>query len=137
MEFIFSLETIDKAAESFMQLLSNHKVIAMHGEMGAGKTTFISRVATLLNSSSIPSSPTFSIINEYALPRNSKMFHIDLYRLKNELEAIEAGVEDCLQSGFICVVEWPEIAPGILPEDTLHCYLNRVSEYERKLRINL
>jgi tRNA threonylcarbamoyladenosine biosynthesis protein TsaE len=65
------------------------------------------------------------------------MFHIDLYRLKNEAEAIEAGVEDCLLSGSLCIVEWPEIAPGIFPAGTLHCHLKRVSEYERKLQINL
>jgi len=137
MEILFSLETIDAAAETFIQNISGHRVIALHGEMGAGKTTFLARVSALLGSSSTPSSPTFSIINEYSLPGNRKIFHIDLYRLKNEMEAAEAGVEDCLVSGSICMVEWPEIAPGIFPHDTLHCYLERVSEYERKLRINL
>ena len=137
MEISFSLETIQEAAATFIQSISDRKVIALHGDMGAGKTTLTTCVATLLGSQSRPSSPTFSIINEYELPGNQKMFHIDLYRLKNETEAIEAGVEDCLLSGSLCMVEWPEIAPGILPDDTLHCYLERVSEYERKLRINL
>lgn len=137
MEIFFSLESIDEAAEIFVRKIATCRVIALHGEMGAGKTTFVTKVAALLGSSSIPSSPTFSIINEYELPGSSKMFHIDLYRLKNEMEAIEAGVEDCLTSGNLCMVEWPEIAPGILPGDTLHCSLTRVTEYERKLQINL
>ena len=137
MEFLFSIDTIDDVARAFIGKTSGYKVIALHGEMGAGKTTFVTRVATLLGSSNTPSSPTFSIINEYELPGENKIFHIDLYRLKNEQEAIEAGVEDCFFSGFLCIVEWPKIAPGILPDHTLHCYLHRVSEYERKLQINL
>ena len=137
MEIFFTLETIEEAARSFIKNMERYKVIALHGEMGAGKTTLVSRIVRLLGSSSTPSSPTFSIINEYDLPESEKIFHIDLYRLKNELEAIEAGVEDCFVSGFICIVEWPEIAPGLLPNNTLHCYLSRVSEYERKLQINL
>ena len=137
MEILFTLESIEEAAKSFIKIIAGHTVIALHGEMGAGKTTFISRVVILLGSTGTPSSPTFSIINEYALPGKNKIFHIDLYRLKNELEAIEAGVEDCIYSEFVCFVEWPEVAPGILPNYTLHCYLDRVSEYERKLQINL
>lgn len=137
MEFTFSLDTIDEAVSNFIQQLGERRVVALHGEMGAGKTTFISRVAQQLGTSSTTSSPTFSIINEYALPSNGKLFHIDLYRLKDHAEAIEAGVEDCMLSGSLCLIEWPEIAARILPEDTLHCYLQRVSEYQRKLRINL
>lgn len=137
MEILFSLETIDDAAAAFMRYISDRKIIALHGEMGAGKTTLITKVVSVLGSHSTLSSPTFSIINEYALPDNEKVFHIDLYRLKNELEAVEAGVEDCLLSGHLCMIEWPEIAPRIFPPDTLHCYLDRVSEYQRKLRINL
>ena len=64
------------------------------------------------------SSPTFSIINEYAYP-SGLIYHLDLYRLKNEDEALRAGVEDCLNSRSICLVEWPNRAPGIFPkEDT-------------------
>ena len=69
------------------------------------------------------SSPTFLLINEYATATGEPIYHIDLYRLKNEQEAMEAGIEDILNSGHLCLVEWPEKAPGIFPEDTLHFQL--------------
>jgi len=64
-----------------------------------------------------------------------KMFHLDLYRLKDEDEAIQAGVEDCLYSNNTCLVEWPGKAPGIFPEDTLHVYIEIIDSANRKLRI--
>jgi tRNA threonylcarbamoyladenosine biosynthesis protein TsaE len=83
-------------------------------------------------------SPTFSIINEYGYPgtgENHKIYHLDLYRLKDELEAIQAGVEDCLYSGEICLVEWPEKAPGIFPENTSHIFIDVIDSHTRSLRV--
>ena len=84
------------------------------------------------------SSPTFPIINEYKYDCEGTMrllFHMDLYRLKDEEEAIRAGVEDCLFSGFICLVEWPEKAPSIFPDNTVHVYLELVDEKTRRIKI--
>jgi tRNA threonylcarbamoyladenosine biosynthesis protein TsaE len=84
-------------------------------------------------------SPTFSIINEYVFNENGKekmIYHIDLYRLKNEQEAIQAGIEDCLYSDHICLVEWPEKIQSLLPDDTLHIYLTIVDETTRRLRLS-
>jgi tRNA threonylcarbamoyladenosine biosynthesis protein TsaE len=133
----FKLENIEIAAQAFLAAINSRKVIAFHGEMGAGKTTFIHAVCNELKVENAISSPTFSIINEYSLPNGSTVFHMDLYRLKDEEEAINAGVEDALYSGDLCLVEWPEKAPGIFPVDTVHCYLTSVSHKERKLKINL
>ena len=83
-------------------------------------------------------SPTFSIINEYAYDYEGTkkiLFHIDLYRLKDEEEAIRTGVEDCLYSGNICLVEWPEKAPGIFPENTVHVFLEVADSITRRLKI--
>jgi tRNA threonylcarbamoyladenosine biosynthesis protein TsaE len=79
-------------------------------------------------------SPTFSIINEYAYP-GGLIYHIDLYRLKDEAEAIRAGVEDVLYSGNICLVEWPERAPGIFPEDAVAIFLEAIDPQTRRLQI--
>ena len=79
-------------------------------------------------------SPTFSIINEYYFP-GGRIFHIDLYRLKDEQEAIRVGVEDCLYSDHICFVEWPEKAPGIFPIDTVHVFIEVADSETRHLTI--
>ena len=102
--------------------------------MGAGKTTFINAVCDALKVTSPVGSPTFSIINEYQYP-GGKIFHIDLYRLKDEEEAFRAGVEDCLYTGETCFIEWPEKAPGIFPEETVHLYMTVMNEDTRKLSL--
>ena len=132
----FSLKNINEAAKAFLTAIAGEKVIAFHGEMGAGKTTFIHAVCECLQVQST-SSPTFSIINEYVSPDGHHIYHMDLYRLKDEEEALNAGVEDALYSGNLCLVEWPAKAPGIFPENTIHCYLTVVHHNERKLQINL
>jgi tRNA threonylcarbamoyladenosine biosynthesis protein TsaE len=133
----YKLAEIENAAAELIALVGNRKVIAFHGEMGAGKTTFIHAVCNVLKVKDVTGSPTFSIINEYRTETGAVVFHLDLYRLKDEQEAIIAGVEDCLYSGNICMVEWPENGAGIFPGDTVHCYLKSVSHNERKLQINL
>lgn len=133
----FTLQTIETAVNEFLHVVSNRTVVAFHGEMGAGKTTFITAVCKALQVQETISSPTFSIINEYTIKGGSIVYHMDLYRLKDEEEAISAGVEDAFYSGNMCLVEWPEKAPAIFPDDTVHCYLTSVAHKERKLQINL
>lgn len=134
MELIFSLDQIDTAAKACWDAVGNAKVLAFHGQMGAGKTTFIAALCKLKGIHTA-SSPTFSIINEYQSSTGEPIYHLDLYRLKDEQEAIQAGVEDVLNSGNICLVEWPEQAPGLLPIDTVHCNLELASASARKLII--
>lgn len=136
MELMFTLEAIDEAAKEFLNAIEKRNVVAFHGDMGAGKTTFIHAVCKVLGVQNNVSSPTFSIINEYLLP-DGIMYHIDLYRLKDEAEAIAAGVEDSIGSGRLCFVEWPDRAPGLFPEGTLVCHFYRTADNERKLQINL
>ena len=135
MELVFTLADIHKQAKRFWELNGHKKVVAFHGGMGAGKTTFIHALCEEMQVSSTISSPTFSIINEYSYP-GGNILHIDLYRLKDEEEAIRAGVEDCLYSCNTCLIEWPERAPGILPENTLHTYLEIVDTQTRRLRLD-
>ena len=106
--------------------------------MGAGKTTFIHALCDSRGVKDVVGSPTFAIINEYIFENKTgqdKIFHIDLYRLKDEDEAIQAGVEDCLYSDHICLVEWPEKAPGLFPNNTVHVYIELVDTKTRRLRI--
>lgn len=138
MELIYSLNEINKAAVEFWEKTGSGKIFAFHGEMGAGKTTFIHALCEVKGVMDVISSPTFPIINEYKYDCEGTMrllFHMDLYRLKDEEEAIRAGVEDCLFSGFICLVEWPEKAPSIFPDNTVHVYLELVDEKTRRIKI--
>ena len=134
MEISFTLEEIKLAAQQFWQKVPAKKVMAFHGEMGAGKTTFIHALCIEKQVTDIVGSPTFSIINEYE-GKDGTIYHLDLYRLKDEQEAVQAGVEDCLYSGDTCFVEWPERAMAIFPDDTIHVYLYVVNEQTRALRI--
>ena len=137
MEVNFTLDKIGEAAKKFLALAAENKVVALHGDMGAGKTTFVHSVCEVLGVTDTIGSPTFSIINQYQSEDAEVIYHIDLYRLKDEEEAIQAGVEDCLYSGNRCFVEWPEKAPGIFPETTLHITIAQVNNDTRKLTINL
>ena len=137
MEVNFKLEKIQDTALKLLSAAGSHKVIALHGEMGAGKTTFVHALCEAMGIKDVVTSPTFSIINQYKTAKGQTVYHMDLYRIKDENEATNAGVEDCLYSGDICLVEWPEKAPGIFPEDTLHIYISSVDNNTRKLKINL
>ena len=134
MDLIVSIHDIHQKARQFRDFVKDEKVMAFHGEMGSGKTTFIHAFCEVMQVTGVISSPTFSIINEYLFPGGT-IFHIDLYRLKDEEEAIRAGVEDCLYSGSICLVEWPDRAPAIFPENTLHIYVDFINTHTRRLRL--
>lgn len=137
MEVIFTLKDIGSAAQKLLRLTAGSTVFAIHGEMGAGKTTFIHAVCKALGVTGNISSPTFSIINQYKTTEGKPVYHMDLYRLKDDTEAINAGVEDYLYSKNICLVEWPQKAPHIFPENTLHLYINAVNNDTRKISFDL
>lgn len=132
----YSISQINDAARMLYPYCKEYKVIAFHGEMGSGKTTLISALCSLLGCRSQVSSPTFSIIQEYSTDSGEPIYHIDLYRIAGEQEAMAAGVEETLFSGHLCFVEWPEIAPGIFPENTVHVYLKVINETTRDLSIS-
>ena len=133
MEFTFSLTEISETAGKLFEAAKDKKVWAFYGQMGAGKTTFIHALCELLGVTSSTSSPTYSIINEYESTISGKIYHMDWYRIKDEEEAIQAGVEDCLFSGKLCLIEWPERAEGLLPFDTLSVKIEVLDEIKRKL----
>ncbi len=134
MDVIYSLNEINKTAKEFLNNNPKKKVIAFNAPMGAGKTTFIHALCEVLGVQSNISSPTFSIINQYHSIKGNIIYHMDLYRLKNEEEAINAGIEDALFSGNLCLVEWPEKASGLLPDDTLYVSIEIEGDGVRKLK---
>ncbi len=133
MDFIFSIKIINKVAELFLKESLNQKLIAFHAPMGAGKTTFIHALCEAMGVKAVVNSPTFSIINEYTSEQYGTIYHMDWYRLKDEEEAIAAGVEDALYSGNLCLIEWPEKAAALLPDDCVHVYIEVLDEQTRRI----
>jgi tRNA threonylcarbamoyladenosine biosynthesis protein TsaE len=137
MEIIFELDEIEKIAQKFLQIVKPNKVFAFSGDLGAGKTTFINALCKQLGVTESVTSPTYSIIQEYAGTDNEIIYHIDLYRLKSDREAMDAGIEDCINSDEICMIEWPERAPSIFPDETVYATFEMLSDLTRKLVVQL
>lgn len=139
MEWIFDLGEIREIAREFWKKNTGKQVFAFQGPMGAGKTTFIHALCDEKGVKDVVGSPTFSLINEYAYDGEGTvkpLFHLDLYRIRDEEEAIRAGIEDVLFSGHTCLVEWPEKAPGLFPEDTVHVEIGLLDQGRRRIKIN-
>lgn len=116
-----SLNELPEAARQFIQTMGDRTVVALHGEMGAGKTTFINALCRELGVETDPTtSPTFALVNEYRSDTTAELiYHFDLYRLESLDEAIDMGVEDYLDCGALCLIEWPDIVDPMLPDDTI------------------
>ena len=134
MKITFSLEQIDEVASQILEANPN-KVILFHGEMGVGKTTLIKALAKALGVKDATSSPTFSLVNEYQASENKLVYHFDVYRLKNENEAYDMGIEDYLYSGNWCFIEWAEKIPNLIPE--LHSVIELKLAADRKRELLL
>jgi tRNA threonylcarbamoyladenosine biosynthesis protein TsaE len=132
MDIRYDLKEIRSVAETFWRRYAPSRIFAFHGPMGAGKTTFIQALCAVKGVEDTVASPSFPIINEYGYP-DGKIFHIDLYRLQDEKEAVQAGVEDSLYSGEICLVEWPERAPRLFPADTVNVRIEILDPLTRKI----
>lgn len=134
MDITFSLEEIDSAAKQV--LASGPKnIILFHGEMGAGKTTFIKALARQLGVTDMTGSPTFSLVNEYGTEDGLTLYHFDLYRIKSEEEAYDMGIDEYFYSGNLCLIEWPEKTPNLIPLDHTAISLTTLPDGRRNLVI--
>lgn len=129
-----SIKQLPNAAKQLIDFAADHKILLFFGEMGAGKTTFIKAFCAALGVEDTVSSPTFSIVNEYHYP-GGIIYHFDFYRLKNQLEALDIGLEEYLYSGNYCLIEWPEKIPDLLPENYLQVSLEVQPDQQRKITI--
>lgn len=131
---IAGLAALPEAAEEFKQVLRNHSLIAFHAPMGAGKTTF---TKALCESLGVPSeeisSPTFAIVNEYMGSDGNSIFHFDFYRITKNEEALDIGIYDYFDSGCLCLMEWAENIPELLPDETLHVNIQVAGDGSRVL----
>lgn len=131
---IKDIQAIDDAAREFLRQTAGHRLIALYAPMGAGKTTFTTAVCRALGvREDSVSSPTFAIVNEYRSGNGEPVFHFDFYRITRNEEALDIGLYDYLDSGCLCIMEWPENIEGLLPEETLKVDISVTEDGTRTL----
>ena len=116
---INGIEDIDRAAAEFLKEIGDNTLVAFYAPMGSGKTTFTTAICRVLGVTDPVGSPTFAIVNEYLRNDGDSIYHFDFYRINKLEEAIEIGLYDYLDSGSLCIMEWPENIDELLPEETL------------------
>jgi tRNA threonylcarbamoyladenosine biosynthesis protein TsaE len=116
MFFKYHLKEI-KAAADYLDKNIKTSIVCFNGPMGSGKTTLISALCSKWNVKDLVSSPTFSIVNQYEILNKGSLFHFDFYRLNNIEDALDIGIEEYLDSGSICLIEWGERIKRLLPEN--------------------
>ena len=132
--FAENLEQLNSIAKQILDYTSTHKKFAFYGDIGVGKTTLIKALSLQLGFTDTVSSPTFSIVNEYQVDRNIKIYHFDFYRIDDEKEAYDIGYEEYFFSDAYCFIEWPEKIPNLIEEDMVQI---KMSVVENKRRIEL
>ena len=121
---IVNLADLDRAAREFLKAIGKATLVAFYAPMGAGKTTFTTAVCKALGvKEDAISSPTFAIVNEYRSGTGEPIYHFDFYRIERPEEALDIGLYDYLDSGALCLMEWPENIEGLLPEETLRVHI--------------
>lgn len=132
---IRGLEDLDRAAGQFLTEIGENRLVAFYAPMGAGKTTFTTAVCHRLGvREDAVSSPTFAIVNEYRTASGEPMYHFDFYRITKLSEALDIGLYDYLDSGCLCLMEWPENIEDLLPEETLRVRIEVAPDESRILR---
>lgn len=132
MEITFSLEEIDSAAQKILTHNIKNTVL-FHAGMGVGKTTLIKALAKRLGVTDMTSSPTFSLVNEYITAEGKTLYHFDLYRLNTEAEAYDMGLDEYFYSGNLCLIEWPEKTPNLIPMDHTTITMKQLPDGRRHL----
>ncbi|MDE5694524.1 MAG: tRNA (adenosine(37)-N6)-threonylcarbamoyltransferase complex ATPase subunit type 1 TsaE, partial [Alistipes sp.] len=112
-------EELPEVAAAIVELLGPRTVVALRGEMGAGKTTLIREIAAQLGAADTVTSPTFAIVNQYKGADGRRICHFDFYRIDDIREAYDFGYEEYFYSGDVCLVEWPEKIEPLLPDDRI------------------
>ena len=134
---INTLEEIEAAARQFVEAMGDNTVFAFYGKMGAGKTTFIKAVCTLLGVTDNITSPTFAIVNEYRSDIAGELiYHFDFYRIKKLEEVYDLGYEDYFYSGAVCFIEWPELIEELLPGNTIKVTIEEEADGARVLTMS-
>jgi tRNA threonylcarbamoyladenosine biosynthesis protein TsaE len=134
MNIDYSLQDINQAAQKLLEVGQKHRIWLFEGEMGAGKTTLIKALGQALGVLGTVQSPTFSLVNQYLTAQGETIYHFDCYRLRHPHEALDIGLEEYLDSGEYCWIEWPSQIAELLPADAWVVAIEKRSDTERRLR---
>ncbi len=132
---INSLSGLPEVADAVIELLDGRSVVALRGEMGAGKTTLISALMERLGSADTVTSPTFALVNQYYTADRRPVYHFDFYRIGSLAEAFDLGYEEYFYSGNLCLVEWPERIEELMPDDVMTLRIEVLDENTRRFTI--
>ncbi|PWG04326.1 tRNA (adenosine(37)-N6)-threonylcarbamoyltransferase complex ATPase subunit type 1 TsaE [Polaribacter aquimarinus] len=130
----YSLEKLEEIAKEIIAS-SKNKTLLFYGEMGVGKTTLIKKLCKQLDVLDNISSPTFSLVNEYHTTTDAKVFHFDFYRIEDEEEALDMGIEEYFYQNAWCLVEWPENIENLLPLDAVRIQLTILEDGQRNIQL--
>jgi tRNA threonylcarbamoyladenosine biosynthesis protein TsaE len=130
----YSLENLAEIASLIISNAKN-KTILFYGEMGVGKTTLIKEICKQLEVVDTISSPTFSLVNEYKTSKNISIYHFDFYRITNQEEALDMGIEEYLYNNDWCLIEWPENVENLLPLESVEIHLTTLENGQRNLKL--
>ena len=131
---INNLADIRTIARQFIDAMEGRTIFALYGKMGVGKTTFTKALCEELGVQDVINSPTFAIVNEYEDGHGSPIYHFDFYRIKRLTEAYDIGFEEYLDSGCLCLIEWPELIEDLLPEETVRVTIEEQEDGTRIIR---
>jgi tRNA threonylcarbamoyladenosine biosynthesis protein TsaE len=138
MDITYNREDIGSVADQLATLIGDYGICTFEGDLGAGKTTLIAALCKRYGVKDPISSPTYALVNQYegsGLPSGNTLYHLDLYRLKSATEGIDAGLEEYLFSGAICLIEWPSRGWELIPARHLEVKLTVVGPDERHMRV--
>lgn len=134
MEIEYTINDLPLVASKIMKHVK-HKIVLFNGEMGSGKTTLIKEIIKQFGIEDNVSSPTFSLVNEYISPKNELIFHFDCYRIEDDEEALNMGIEDYFNRDAWCFIEWPKNVENLLPLSTVVIEIEIIDECRRLLRV--
>ncbi|WP_417857779.1 tRNA (adenosine(37)-N6)-threonylcarbamoyltransferase complex ATPase subunit type 1 TsaE [Xanthomarina gelatinilytica] len=114
---------------------SKSKILLFYGEMGVGKTTLIKEICKELRIEDVANSPTFSLVNEYHTVNSEIVYHFDFYRIEDENEAYDIGIEDYFYSDAWCFIEWPQNIENLLPLESTEIHISVLENGNRNMQL--
>ena len=130
----YSLQDLSAIAKEIIAS-ANYKTLLFYGQMGVGKTTLIKEICKELGVLDNISSPTFSLVNEYVTTTNKTIYHFDFYRIEEEEEAYDMGIEDYFESNNWCLIEWPQNVENLLPLNSVEIHLSILENDQRNIQL--